>query len=54
MKMSTSLVDVVVELVESREKNAMQIETEKTKLAQMGQQSERLEILLQQKTEVPL
>ena len=51
MKISSAIVDVVVELIELKEKNATQIETEKAKLAQMGT-NERLDFLLQQKAEV--
>lgn len=52
MKISSAIVDVVVELVEMKEKNGRQIETEKAKLDQMGAGSERLEMLLKQKEEV--
>lgn len=51
MKLSSAIVDIVVELVELSKKNALQIETEKTKLKQMGT-NERLDILLGAKTDV--
>ena len=53
MKISTALVDLVVKLVELREKTNLQIETEKTKMKQRGT-SEQLEILLETKTVVSL
>lgn len=51
LKLFSAIVDIVVELVELGEKNAIQIETEKNKLKQMGT-NERLDILLASKTEV--
>jgi cohesin complex subunit SA-1/2 len=45
MKFSSAMVDLVVELVELKEKNNKQIETEKTKLKQRGT-NERLDALL--------
>lgn len=51
LKLFSAIVDIVVELVELGEKNAIQIETEKNKLKQMGT-NERLDILLSSKTEV--
>jgi hypothetical protein len=49
MKISSAIVDIVVELVELKEKNATQIETKK--VAQMGS-NERMELLLAAKAEV--
>ena len=51
MKFSSALVDVVVELVEVKEKNSRQIDAEKTKLAQRGT-NDRLESLYSAKKEV--
>jgi len=51
MKLSSAIVDVVVELVGLQEKNAMQIETEKAKLHQMGN-NERLDMLLASKADL--
>lgn len=51
MKLSSAIVDIVVELVDLREKNAIQIDTEKNKLKQMAT-NERLVILLDTKTDV--
>jgi hypothetical protein len=51
MKFSSALVDVVVELVDLKEKNNRQIETEKTKLQNRGS-NERLDALLATKTDV--
>jgi cohesin complex subunit SA-1/2 len=48
MKISTALVDLVVKLVEIREKTNLQIETEKTKLKQRGT-NQQLEVLLETK-----
>uniref|UniRef100_A0A915DTA0 Cohesin subunit SCC3/SA HEAT-repeats domain-containing protein n=1 Tax=Ditylenchus dipsaci TaxID=166011 RepID=A0A915DTA0_9BILA len=45
MKFSSAIVEVVVDLVRLKEKNAIQVETEKAKLRQMGT-SERLDLLL--------
>nr|CAD2171791.1 unnamed protein product [Meloidogyne enterolobii] len=46
MKLSSAIVDVVVDLESLREKNSMQVETEKSKLSQTGA-NERMELLLQ-------
>lgn len=51
MKFSSAMVDVVVELVELKEKNNRQIETEKTKLKQRAT-NERMEALLAAKNDV--
>ncbi|KAI6189132.1 SCD domain-containing protein [Aphelenchoides besseyi] len=51
MKFSSAMVDLVVELVELKEKNNQQIETEKTKLKQRGT-SERLDALLSTKADL--
>lgn len=51
MKLSSAIVDVVVELVQLKEKNATQIDTEKARLDNTGT-NERLEHLLQAKTDV--
>uniref|UniRef100_A0A914I8W6 SCD domain-containing protein n=1 Tax=Globodera rostochiensis TaxID=31243 RepID=A0A914I8W6_GLORO len=51
MKLSSSIVDVVVELVDLKDKNVIQIETEKARLLHAGT-NERLERLLQAKTEL--
>ncbi|KAL3102248.1 hypothetical protein niasHS_003657 [Heterodera schachtii] len=51
MKLSSSIVDVVVELVELKDKNAIQIETEKARIVH-GTTNERLERLLQAKNEL--
>lgn len=51
MKFSSAMVDLVVELVELKEKNNKQIETEKTKLKQRGT-NERLDALLGVKNDV--
>ncbi|CAD5230132.1 unnamed protein product [Bursaphelenchus xylophilus] len=51
MKFSSALVDVVVELVELKEKNSRQIETEKLKLKQ-NPSSDAMEALLKQKSDI--
>lgn len=51
MKLSSAIVEVVVDLARLKEKNAIQVETEKAKLRQMGT-SERLELLLATKDDV--
>uniref|UniRef100_A0AC34R336 SCD domain-containing protein n=1 Tax=Panagrolaimus sp. JU765 TaxID=591449 RepID=A0AC34R336_9BILA len=51
MKISTALVDLVVQLVELREKTNLQIDTEKAKLKQKGS-NQHLEVLLATKTEI--
>lgn len=51
MKLSSAIVDVVVDLESLREKNSMQVETEKSKLSQTGA-NERMELLLQARADV--
>ncbi|KAI6224359.1 SCD domain-containing protein [Aphelenchoides fujianensis] len=51
MKLSSAMVDVVVELVELKDKNVRQIETEKTKLKQRAT-NERLDALLASKSDL--
>lgn len=51
MKLLSAIVDVVVELVQLREKYCLQIDTEMAKLKQTGT-NERLDILLNSRTEV--
>ncbi|KAI1723640.1 STAG domain-containing protein [Ditylenchus destructor] len=51
MKLSSAIVEVVVDLARLKEKNAIQVETEKAKLRQMGT-SERLELLLATKDDL--
>jgi hypothetical protein len=51
MKFSSAMVDLVVELVELKEKNSKQIETEKSKLKQRGT-NEGLDALLGIKSDV--
>lgn len=52
MKLSSAIVDIIVEQIELKTKNALQIETEKAKLAQMAASNERLELLHAAKAEV--
>ncbi|CAB3397238.1 unnamed protein product [Caenorhabditis bovis] len=52
MKISSALVDVVIELHSVKEKNAKQIETEKAKIKQSGSGNEKLEALLTKKNEL--
>lgn len=51
MKLSSAIVDIVVELVQLREKYCLQIDTEMAKMKQTGT-NERLDILLNSRTEV--
>lgn len=51
MKLSSAIVDIVVELVQLREKFCLQIDTEMSKMKQIGT-NERLDILLNSRTEV--
>uniref|UniRef100_A0A7E4VDZ8 SCD domain-containing protein n=1 Tax=Panagrellus redivivus TaxID=6233 RepID=A0A7E4VDZ8_PANRE len=51
MKVSTALVDLVVQLIELRNKNNLQIETEQAKLQQHAT-SEQLDVLLATKAEI--
>jgi cohesin complex subunit SA-1/2 len=50
MKFSSAMVDIVVELVDLKDKYSKQIETEKTKLKQQGT-NDRLDAMLAQKAE---
>jgi hypothetical protein len=59
MKLTTGLVEVLVDLVEQNEKNGRQLETEKAKVASAGgsqqpvtRKNERLEFLIAKKHEV--
>jgi hypothetical protein len=51
MKFSSAIVDVIVELSETKEKYAVQIETEKARLRRSGA-SEKMETLMTSKNEV--
>ena len=51
MKLSSAIVDVVVEFEGFREKNTIQVETEKLKISQTGV-NERMELLLQSRADV--
>jgi cohesin complex subunit SA-1/2 len=50
MKLSSAIVDVVVELESFREKNTLQLETEKLKISQTGV-NDRMELLLQSRAD---
>ncbi|KHJ84068.1 STAG domain protein, partial [Oesophagostomum dentatum] len=53
MKISSALVDVTLELVSVKDRNAKQLEAEKARLKQSSGTNEKLDVLIQKKNEVP-
>ncbi|EPB73756.1 STAG domain protein [Ancylostoma ceylanicum] len=52
MKISSALVDVTLELVAVKDRNAKQLEAEKTRLKQSSGTNEKLDVLIQKKNEI--
>ncbi|KJH51333.1 STAG domain protein [Dictyocaulus viviparus] len=52
MKISSALVDVTLELVSVKERNAKQLEAEKARLKQSSGTNEKLDVLIQKKNEI--
>lgn len=52
MKISSALVDVTLELVAVKDRNAKQLEAEKARLKQISGTNEKLDVLIQKKNEV--